>query len=65
MGLSNDDIPEWVLVGHLAADAFPLTDADVSPGGVWWQVKFAGENADNLAITPFSNTISQGPVPAL
>lgn len=61
--VSNDNIPEWALVGHLAADAFPLTDADLSPGGVWWQVKFVGENADNLALTPFSNTICFGPVP--
>jgi hypothetical protein len=55
--------PVWTMNTHLGVNAFPLTDADMAPGGVWWQVKICGEDTDYLAATPFSNTISFGSVP--
>jgi hypothetical protein len=55
--------PVWTMSTHLGVNAFPLTDADMAPGGVWWQVKICGEDQDYLAATPFSNTISFGSVP--
>jgi hypothetical protein len=55
--------PVWTMSTHLSVNAFPETDADMSPGGAWWQVKICGEDQDYLAATPFSNTISFGSVP--
>jgi hypothetical protein len=44
---------------------FPAADDDLAPGGVsWWQVNICGEDGDGNQATPFSNTISFGPVPA-
>jgi len=55
----------WSQSGELPTSAFPSPDADIVPdGSPWWQVKLCGENGDGKPVTPFSNVISFGPVPA-
>ena len=56
--------PVWYQLTEVQFSAFPLTDADMTPGGAWWQVKMAGENDQSIPCTPFSNVVSVGPVPA-
>lgn len=56
--------PAWSVYGEVDSSQFPVTDAVMTPGGTWWQVKACGEDADGNIITAFSNTISFGPVPA-
>jgi hypothetical protein len=55
----------WSESGELPGSGFPAADADVVPEGApWWQIKLCGENGDNQQVTPFSNVVSFGPVPA-
>ncbi len=56
---------DWSNAGEMRASAFPASDDDMAPDGVsWWQVKICGEDGDGNQATPFSNIISNGPVPA-
>ena len=40
--------PVWYQLTEVQFSAFPLTDADMTPGGAWWQVKMAGENDQRI-----------------
>jgi len=53
----------WSQSGELSPDDFPVAEVDINPGGTWWQVKVCGQNGDNQQVTPFSNSVSVGPVP--
>jgi hypothetical protein len=56
----------WAETGEKRTDSFPAPDAEIAPvGESWWQVKICGEDGDGNPATPFSNTISFGPVPLL
>jgi hypothetical protein len=59
----NDAAPVWAVIGEKAFTDFPVPDADIAPGGVWWQVKVCGEDMNSRYSTAFSNIISFGPVP--
>lgn len=54
----------WSVFGEIDTSQFPANDDLMTPGGVWWQVKLVGENADGNPCTAFSNVVSFGPVPA-
>jgi hypothetical protein len=61
----TSDNPTWQDFGEMTPDDFPVADADIVPGNVtWWQIKVCGVDGDDNQITPFSNVISSGPVPA-
>jgi hypothetical protein len=53
----------WSQSGELSPGDFPVPDADLYPGGTWWQAKVCGQDGDDLQVTPFSNIVSVGPVP--
>jgi hypothetical protein len=55
----------WANWGETRTVNFPQgDDAMVPPDATWWQVKIVGEDNNSNPITPFSNVISHGPVPA-
>ena len=59
--LNND----WSNSAAYAPANFPVNDIGLAPPGAqWWQIKICGSDASNNPITPYSNVVSLGPVPA-
>ena len=58
--LNND----WTNPAAYAPANFPATDSGLVPqGSQWCQIKICGSDSSNNTLTPFSNTVSLGPVP--
>ena len=58
--LNND----WSNSAAYTPANFPVNDIGLMPPGAqWWQIKVCGSDSSNNPLTPFSNTVSLGPVP--
>jgi hypothetical protein len=61
--MRSNNTPSWSAAGTCG---FPTTTDSILGGDeIWWQVKIAGLTNDAQHMTPFSNVISGGSVPAL
>jgi|GEM_PF-655950 len=56
---------DWSNTAAYAPANFPVNDIGLMPPGAqWWQIYVCGSDSSNNTITPFSNTVSMGPVPS-
>jgi len=55
---------DWSNTAAYAPANFPVNDIGLMPPGAqWWQIYVCGSDSSNNPLTPFSNTVSLGPVP--
>ena len=55
---------DWSNTASYAPANFPVSDIGLMPPGAqWWQLKVCGSDGSSN-LTPFSNVVSLGPVPA-
>ena len=55
---------DWNNTASYAPANFPVNDIGLWPqGSQWWQIYVCGSDSSNNTLTPFSNTVSLGPVP--
>ena len=60
----SDLSTDWSNTASYTPPTFPVNDIGLMPPGAqWWQIKVCGSDSSNNPLTPFSNTVSLGPVP--